>query len=139
MPSTQSLSPSHPVNSRWTALAQLAQCWASVFSSGFASGVILILLVRLQGHGDAGTSNDQIVQILAIALAFTLLVASLIWNRAAFRTIKAGYRIVTGIGAIVSLIAGVAISIETMRRPMDLVVTGVPRGDQVVQPSFTRR
>lgn len=139
MPSTQSLSPSHPANSRWAALAQLVQCWSSIFSTGFASGVILILLVRLQGHEEAGTSNDQIVHILAIALAFTLLAASLIWNRAAFRTIRAGYRIAAGIGATFSLIAGVAISIETMRRPMDMVVTGSPRGDQVVQPSFTRR
>lgn len=108
----------------------------SFFATGFVVGMLLMLLIRLQVNDELGTPNDQIVQRLAIVFVATLLLACLAWNWFCFQGLKGGYRIAAGVGAAISLFIAVVVSIETMRRPMDLVVTGgaASNRDQVVQP-----
>lgn len=141
MSTTHPLPATQSVTLRSTAAWRVLQSWASFFATGFVLGMLLMLLIRLQVNGDGGTLNDQIVQRLAIFFACTLLLACLAWNWISFLSMKGGYRIAAGIGAAVCLFIAIVVSIETMRRPMDFVVTGgaAPTGDQVLQPFPTQR
>lgn len=145
MSSIHSLPPSHArdndhgeASGSSASLTTLLQFWLSIAATGFVGGVMLILLVRLQGGSDeAVSSNDRIVQCLAMVLACTLLLASLLWNRIAFRSVAPRYRLAATLGALVSLVIGLVFSIETMRRPMDVIVVTHPAGDRIVAPSST--
>lgn len=141
MSSTHPLSATQSLTPRSAAALRVLQSWMSFFSTGFVVGMLLILLIRLQVNGDAGTVNDQIVQRLAIVFAGTLLLACLAWNWFSFQGLRGGYRIAAGIGAAISLFIAVAVSIETMRRPMDFVITGGTASgeEKVVQPFPTQR
>lgn len=103
--------------------------------------MLLMLVIRLQVNADLGTLNDQIVQRLAIVFVGTLLLACLTWNWLCFQGLKGVYRIAAGIGAAVSLFIAIVVSIETMRRPMDLVITGgaASNADHVIQPLSSQR
>lgn len=117
---------------------QVVRFWFSIAVTGFTIGMMLILFVRLQGlQGDSASPNDRIVQSLAIAFSCTVMLASLAWNHFSLKEVSKSHRLAAGFGALICFGIGLMLSIETMRRPMDLVVTSDSAGDRIVPPSVT--